>query len=125
MPRRYQKKGTDPRRHRSPETGGLTMETKINPKCGLTEFALFQNIPNPFSEQTFITFAVPPGSEWRLRVFKPKGETVRAFSGNEGGIITLSWNGEDDTGRRVESGTYFCCLECGGQTDQKKLTLMR
>jgi hypothetical protein len=101
------------------------METKIHPKCDAAEIALFQNMPNPFSEQTFITFAVPPGSEWRLRVTRPGGEAVRDFSGNEGGTITLSWNGEDDTGRGVESGIYFLCLECGGQTDQKKMTLMR
>lgn len=101
------------------------MKAQINPRSQTAEFALFQNMPNPFSEQTFITFDVPMGSDWRLWVSSPDGEAVRTFTGNEGGTITLSWNGEDDTGRRVESGTYIYCLEADGRTDCRKLTLMR
>lgn len=91
----------------------------------LDAVALFQNLPNPFSEQTFITFETPPGSEWLLQVERPNGAPVRTFAGNEGGTITLVWSGEDDAGRKVESGTYICRLESGGRTDRRKMTLMR
>ena len=110
---------------RQPETEGLILEKKTNTDCRLTELALFQNMPNPFSEQTFITFETPPGSEWHLRVERPDGEPVRTFEGNEGGRITLAWSGEDDAGRKVKSGTYICRVECGGRTDYRKMTLMR
>ena len=81
---------------RQPETEGLILEKKTKTDCRLTELALYQNMPNPFSEQTFITFETPPGSEWHLRVERPDGEPVRTFEGNEGGRITLAWSGEDD-----------------------------
>ena len=110
---------------RQPETEGLIMEKKTRADNRLTELALFQNMPNPFSEQTFITFEIPSGSEWHLRVERPDGEPVRTFDGNEGGRITLAWSGEDDAGRKVKSGTYICRVECGGQTDYRKMTLMR
>lgn len=91
----------------------------------MTVVALFQNMPNPFSEQTFVTFETPPGSEWLLRVERPDGVPVRTFAGNEGGTITLAWSGEDDNGRQVQSGTYICRLDSGGRTDRRKMTLMR
>jgi len=110
---------------RQPETEGLILESKPQTDSRLTKLTLFQNMPNPFSEQTFITFDTPLGSEWHLRVERPDGKPVRTFEGNEGGRITLAWSGEDDAGRKVKSGTYICRLESGGRTDHRKLTLMR
>ena len=114
-----------PRHFRQPETEGLILEDNTKTDSRLTAIALFQNMPNPFSEQTFVTFETPPGSEWLLRVERPDGEPVRTFAGNEGGTITLAWSGEDDAGRKVKSGTYICHLESGGRTDRRKMTLMR
>jgi len=108
-----------------PETEGLILEHNARTDSRLTTVTLFQNLPNPFSEQTFITFETPPGSEWLLRVERPDGAPVRTFAGNEGGIITLAWSGEDDAGGKAESGTYICRLEAGGRTDRRKMTLMR
>jgi hypothetical protein len=110
---------------RQPETEGLILAKKTKTDSRLTDLALFQNMPNPFSEQTFITFETPPGNEWRLQVERPDGKPVRTFVGNQGGIITLAWSGEDDGGRKVQSGTYICRLESGGSTDHRKMTLMR
>ena len=108
-----------------PETEVLILDNNTRTDSRLTTVALFQNMPNPFSEQTFITFETPPGSEWLLQVERPNGAPVRTFAGNEGGIITLAWSGEDDAGRKVDSGTYICRLDSGGRTDRRKMTLMR
>lgn len=101
------------------------MEHNARTDSRLTTVVLFQNMPNPFTKQTFISFSIPPGSEWVLRVERPDGVPVRTFAGNEGGIITLAWSGEDDAGGKVASGTYICRLESGGRTDRRKMTLMR
>ncbi len=110
---------------RQPETEGLMLGNNAKTDSRVTVVALFQNMPNPFSEQTFITFETPPGSEWLLWVERPDGAPVRTFAGNEGGTITLAWSCEDDAGRKVDSGTYICRLESGGRTDRRKMTLMR
>ncbi len=86
---------------------------------------LFQNVPNPFSAQTIIAFKVPRGQNWMVRVEDNQGQSVRVFSGNEGGTMTLIWDGTDDAGAGVQTGTYFCLLESDGNTDLRKMTLIR
>jgi hypothetical protein len=88
-------------------------------------FRLYQNMPNPFSDQTVIAFQTPLGSTWRVRVENKQGKAVRTFEGNEGGTMTLSWDGTDDSGVDVQSGTYLCLLESDGRTDMRKMILIR
>ena len=88
-------------------------------------FGLFQNMPNPFSIQTVIAFTVTRGSNWIVRVEDNQGRAVRTFAGNEGGTMTLAWDGTDDNGAVVQTGTYFCLLESDGHTDLRKMTLIR
>ena len=35
------------------------------------------------------------------------------------------WNGRDDNGRQVASGTYFYRLEAGGYRETKRMTLIK
>jgi hypothetical protein len=55
--------------------------------------------PSPFSSATRIRF---PGSS-RVEVCDRSGRTVRTLAGN--GSVT--WDGRDGSGRRVEAGVYF------------------
>jgi len=89
------------------------------------QFGLFQNMPNPFSVQTVIAFKVPQGRNWRIHVEDSQGRVVRTYAGNEGGTMTLAWDGTDDAGTVVQTGTYFCLLESGGSSDLRKMTLIR
>jgi PKD repeat protein len=73
-------------------------------------FALGQNNPNPFNPQTTISFDLPEQGAVILRVFDVSGRMVRVLVGGEmhdQGRHDVVWNGRDDTGRRVASGTYF------------------
>lgn len=89
------------------------------------QFELFQNMPNPFSIQTVIAFTVHHGSNWTVRVEDRQGRAVRTFAGNEGGTMTLAWDGTDDNGAVVQNGTYFCLLASDGHTDLRRMTLIR
>jgi flagellar hook assembly protein FlgD len=44
---------------------------------------------------------------------------------NDAGWHTLIWDGRDDSGRRVPSGTYFLRLEGGEYTATRKLCVVR
>lgn len=92
---------------------------------GPNRLTLYQNLPNPFSEETVISFLVPHGRTWRMRIEDARGHVIRCFEGNRGGTITLAWNGSDDTGVSVPTGTYYCRLESDKSADRRKMTLIR
>ena len=91
------------------------------------EFALAQNHPNPFNSVTTIPFqlAAPAGVE--LALYNAAGQKIRTlFAGHlSAGRYRTQWNGRDDAGRLVASGTYFYRLRAGDYLDIKQLTLLK
>ncbi len=83
--------------------------------------------PNPFADQTTISFDVQDMSEVEISVATTDGEVVRVLSHESmvGGHYSLMWNGRDANGRQVPSGMYICTLRIGSQTHILKLTVLR
>ncbi len=70
---------------------------------------LHQNWPNPFNSETVITwFLLQPGPA-RLEVFALTGQRVAVLTSghHEAGRHRLHWDGRDDQGRPLASGTYL------------------
>jgi len=89
---------------------------------------LHQNSPNPFNPQTEISFVLPSRSAVHLRVYDVSGQLVRSLIDGtriDAGHGSVFWNGRDDQGHPVVSGTYFYRLEAGGYTETKRMTLIR
>ncbi|MFQ5652268.1 MAG: choice-of-anchor D domain-containing protein [bacterium] len=78
---------------------------------GLPErFTLAQNYPNPFNPETQIRYEMPRPATVSLTVFDIKGQQVRKLvnrRNQKAGTHSVSWDGRDDSGVRVTSGTYF------------------
>lgn len=77
---------------------------------------LLDNRPNPFNPRTTIAFDLPKQESVSLRIFDVSGRLVRVLVDGDvtpGGRHESRWNGRDDDGRRVASGTYFYRLEAG------------
>ncbi len=83
--------------------------------------------PNPFNPQTTITFALPVSARASLRIYDVSGRLVRTLLDEvrPAGTSEVRWNGADDAGRGVASGTYFARLSVGGETSVKSLVLVR
>lgn len=85
--------------------------------------------PNPFNPATTVSFTVTGNraERVRLRVFDVSGRIVRTlFEGEAGpGTHDLPWDGRDSDGRSVVSGTYFCRLDSGSDSETTKLTLVK
>jgi hypothetical protein len=79
--------------------------------------------PNPLRANTEIRYRVLDGSPVRLAVFDAGGRAVRTLTRNvqSPGEHTLVWNGNDDLGRPVASGVYYCKLETGGKSAKAKI----
>jgi hypothetical protein len=84
--------------------------------------------PNPFNPRTEIAFSLPAAGSARLEVYDIRGHLVRVLAeGNlPAGAQRMVWDGRDDAGQDVSSGTYLLRLETdSGRGLTRKLTLVR
>lgn len=74
-----------------------------------THFFLNAGKPNPFKYNTTISFGLPRKSNVTLEVYDISGRLVRTLVSGElnAGVHSVTWDGRDNAGRRVSSGTYF------------------
>jgi hypothetical protein len=107
------------------QPGVVGVETGDVPVQGTV---LHDPYPNPFNPQTTIAFDLPNQTAVRLRVFDVSGRLVRSLVDGDitsEGRNEAVWNGRDDTGRRVASGTYFYRLEAGEYSQTKRMALIK
>jgi hypothetical protein len=90
---------------------------------------LEQNHPNPFNDETTITYRLAGASHRvvEISIYNMLGQKVRTLVHNyqSGGIHTVTWDGTDNDGEPVSSGVYFYRLKSDLQTLSKKMTLMK
>lgn len=67
------------------------------------------NYPNPFNPSTFIRYSLPIDASVSLEIFDIMGRKVRSLldGGKSAGYHTVVWNGRDNVGKDVASGTYL------------------
>ena len=87
---------------------------------------LLLNYPNPFSEGTSIEFKLNEPGKYQLTIFDVNGRKVRTLhDDNElSNIHTLYWNGNNNSGKTVDSGIYFYRLEYNGFSQTKRMVKM-
>jgi len=108
------------------ENGTTAVEEK-NEKEIPAEFELSQNYPNPFNPSTTISFGLPVNSHTTLKVYDLLGrEVVTLFEGelNEG-RHSIIWNGENNYGMKVGSGTYIYRIVAGEKIFTRKMMLLK
>ncbi|MDZ7311465.1 MAG: hypothetical protein ONB45_09305 [candidate division KSB1 bacterium] len=83
--------------------------------------------PNPFNPATTIRFTLHESAPVRLQIFNIRGELVKTLIDREldAGIHESCWNGRDNFGRFVASGTYFYRLHLGAEVLQGKLKMVK
>jgi len=90
-------------------------------------FHLFQNYPNPFNYSTIISFRMEKGDRVLLQLFNLSGQHVKTLLDERmnSGKNSIIWNGLDERGRSVGSGMYICRLRIYGQSQTRKLILLK
>lgn len=88
---------------------------------------LAPNHPNPFNPATTISYEVAREGQVQLEVFDLSGSRVRTLVDGvvAAGAHTALWDGRDDAGSPVASGTYFCRLTAAGEVAARKMTLIK
>jgi M6 family metalloprotease-like protein len=86
-----------------------------------------ETYPNPFNPETQIRFSLPAATRVEGIIYNVAGQAMRHLVDREfsTGQHTLTWDGRDDFGKTVASGTYFLLLKTGSQRFTRKLLLLR
>ncbi len=90
-------------------------------------FALDGAQPNPFNPLTEISFSIPTTGPVSLKIYDVSGRLVRTLLDElvSAGANRVRWNGTDDHGRAVASGTYYARLQADGQEAVRPMVLVR
>ena len=106
----------------------LPMATSLHLAAGPAAFALHPNYPNPFNSRTHLSFSLPddqPSVE--LAVYDLLGQklAILVSGARESGFHSVTWDGRDDAGRSLASGSYLYRLRAGPYEGVGKLLLLR
>ena len=83
--------------------------------------------PNPFNPRTEIAFTMPRDGHVHLVVYDIRGRVVNVLAEGDhaSGDYRFVWDGSDQQGQRVASGTYFARLETSVGSLVKKIALLK
>ncbi|MDZ7262301.1 MAG: T9SS type A sorting domain-containing protein, partial [candidate division KSB1 bacterium] len=79
---------------------------------GPKEYQLFQNYPNPFNSTTTIQYLTWYANPVQITIYNSLGQEIRKLvnKNHPAGENSTTWNGRDENGNLVLSGTYFYTL---------------
>jgi hypothetical protein len=90
-------------------------------------FSLLDAAPNPFGDQTLVRWNLARNSHVQVDVFDVAGRRVTSLvdTSRSAGMGFVRWDGRDDSGRAVAAGVYFIRARAAGETQTKRLVLVR
>jgi hypothetical protein len=92
----------------------------------LLNYALLQNVPNPFAANTEIVFVLPVSETATLSIYDIHGRLVYEVSGTyAAGRHTVAWNAVGTDGVKLSDGTYYYRLQTPNYSAVKKMVLIR
>lgn len=96
------------------------LDISLESRSGVTEFALFQNVPNPFVDQTNIGFSIPSDMDIELTIVDVNGKLVRQINGNYpagDNVITIDSEGL--------SGVHYYTIRANQFTATRKMVVIK
>ena len=101
----------------------ITELTNMIPKL----FVLNENYPNPFNPITTIKYEIPKNGNVRLAIYNIIGQEVITLVNSEqwAGKYSVRWNGTNQYGSQVATGTYFYVLKTNNNQSIKKMLLLK
>ncbi len=89
---------------------------------------LMGNCPNPFNPETRIDYSLSTPGMVSLDIYNTKGQLVKRLENTrrDAGKYSVIWHGDNDSGKCVASGIYFCNLKVDGkQLGMIKMALLK
>ena len=103
---------------------GSTIATGL-PETQTSRSLAMECYPNPATDQATIRFQLQKSQQTTVQIYDLGGRIVKSFGSKyrRSGTHELIWNLENNSGSRVNSGTYLCTLQAGKQSQSIKLVL--
>jgi hypothetical protein len=93
------------------------------------DYQVFTGYPNPFTESTTLGFELPLAKNVSVRIYDVMGREVATLVNDEPFVADVrhevKWDGTNNAGERVASGTYLYSLEWGNFRKTATLTLVK
>lgn len=84
------------------------------------------NYPNPFSDQTSISYRLDKPTGVKIEIFNWSGKKITQFPDKENSDSgSLIWNGMDENGNLLPAGVYFLKLTTENKVLNRKIVLIR
>jgi hypothetical protein len=107
----------------------LSLRGRVSGKIAisLAEFTLFPNSPNPFNNSTSIIYSLLHSGPIKLGIFDIQGQKIKTLENGTKvrGIYEAIWDGTNENGFDVSTGTYFVRLETNGIIKVNKMMLVK
>jgi len=97
------------------------------PEEGPSSFKLFAPRPNPTSDASTFSFALPEAARVRVEIFDTAGRRVARLVNDqrmEAGPHSLVWDGRERLGSRLESGVYYVRVSAGPHSAGRGFVLL-
>lgn len=93
----------------------------------IDRFGLKQNYPNPFNPTTTIRYSISSPEKVSIKIYDVSGQLIKEISENQNqaGEYEVVWDGKNNLGERVSTGTYFYQLVVGDHSEAKKMILLK
>ena len=107
------------------DTGQIAIEG--SPQLYPSLFYLHQNYPNPFNPITTIRYDLPEQSFVSIKIYDILGRRIRKLinTTQDAGYKSVIWDGTDELGRNVGTGSYLYQIKAGDLTQTRKMLLLR
>jgi len=93
----------------------------------LPNHSLGQNYPNPFNPTTTIDFQISESGNTKINIYNINGELVKELLNEEKnrGVHSIFWDGRNNKGEIIPTGTYFYQIQVGDFIQAKKMILLK
>lgn len=108
-------------------TGITPAQPQSRAPAAASRLMMFPPAPNPTTGATTLSFRLPGAAAVTLAVFDVGGRRVRSLLEGElaAGDHRIDWDGRNDDGRKVASGTYLARLGAGSEAQTVRMTILR
>ena len=94
----------------------------------VTEPDLSQNYPNPFNESTTINYQLNFSTNVEIKIYNTEGQLIKLLVSEfkPSGYYAVTWDGTNDKGEKIPSGTYIYRIKIGESFEKaKKMTYLK
>lgn len=101
--------------------------TGVEPTEQVLGIPRLNNYPNPFSNSTELSFEIQKSDNAVITIYNVAGQRICSIERTNltPGWHSFLWDGRDDSGKRLASGTYFYTVQTSVGNSTRKIILLK